>query len=244
MKFAVLGGTGLIGSEIVTALTAAGHEALPHARSTGVDLLTGEGLAQALAGADAVIDATQSPTTDDASADFFRAATGNLLTAAEHAGVRHAVLLSIVGVDQVPDLGYYRAKVVQEELYRTGPVPFSIVRATQFFEYLAEIISWTGDRNTVRLPPTLLQPVAAADAARAVADVAAGAPLHGIRDVAGPDVIALDDIGRTTLAARGDDRTVTTDATAGPFALAPEHALTAPDGALICPTRYGDWLTT
>ncbi|MEU9856320.1 NAD(P)H-binding protein [Streptomyces sp. NPDC047974] len=244
MKFAVLGGTGLIGSKIVKALTAAGHEALPHARSTGVDLLTGAGLAPALAGADAVVDATQSPTADDASADFFRVATGNLLTAAEHAGVRHAVLVSIVGVDQVPDLGYYRAKVVQEELYKTGPVPFSIVRTTQFFEYLAEIISWTGDQNAVRLPPTLLQPVAADDAARTIADIAAGTPLHTIRNVAGPDVIALDDIGRLSLAARGDNRALSTDPTAGPFAVAPDHTLTGQDGALICPTRYGDWLTT
>jgi uncharacterized protein YbjT (DUF2867 family) len=151
--------------------------------------------------------------------------------------------VSIVGVDQVPDSAYYRAKVVQEELYRTGPVPFSIVRATQFFEYLAEIISWTSDRYAVRLPPTLLQPVAAADAARAIADVAAGAPLHAVRDVAGPDVIALHDIGRITLAARGDNRTVSTDDTAGPFASAPDRALTAREGAQICPTRYGDWLT-
>jgi uncharacterized protein YbjT (DUF2867 family) len=243
MNFAVLGGTGLIGSKIVEALTAAGHNALPHARSTGVDLLTGAGLAPALVGADTVIDATQSPTADDASAGFFRAATGNLLTAAEHAGVRHAVLVSIVGIDQVPDSAYYRAKVVQEELYKTGPVPFSIVRATQFFEYLAEIISWTSDQNAVRLPPTLLQPVAAADAARAVADIAAGAPLHAIRNVAGPEVIALNEIGRITLAARGDNRTVSTDDTAGPFASAPDHALTAQEGAQTCPTRYGDWLT-
>jgi hypothetical protein len=132
---------------------------------------------------------------------------------------------------------------VQEELYKTGPVPFSIVRATQFFEYLAEIISWTSDQNAVRLPPTPLQPVSAADAARAVADIAAGAPLHAIRNVAGPEVIALNDIGRITLAARGDNRTVSTDDTAGPFASAPDHALTAQEGAQIGPTRYGDWLT-
>ncbi|MFF5402440.1 SDR family oxidoreductase [Streptomyces misionensis] len=243
MKFAVIGGTGRIGSEIVAALTTAGHEAAPHARSTGVDLLTGEGLALALAGVDAVVDATQSPTTDDASVDFFRAATGNLLTAAAEAGVRHAVLLSIVGVDRVPDLGYYRAKVFQEERFRTGPVPYSIVRAGQFFEYVEEIVSWTAAGDTVRLPTTLLQPVAAADAARAVAGIAAGSPVHGIRDVAGPDVFPLDELGRITLAARGDGRTVITDDTAGPFAAAAEDALTAGDGTHIAPTHYRDWLT-
>ncbi|MFF8381650.1 SDR family oxidoreductase [Streptomyces sp. NPDC015661] len=242
MKFAVIGGTGLIGSHIVAALAADGHDAVPHARSTGVDLLTGTGLAPALTGVDVVIDATLSPATDDTSAEFFRTATGNLLEAAEQAGVRHAVLMSIVGVDQVPDLGYYRAKVAQEELFKTGPVPYSIVRATQFFEYLDEIISWTADGDAVRLPSPLLQPVAAGDAARAVVDIAVGAPLHGIRDVVGPEAIALDDIGRITLAARGDKRIVTTDNTAGPFASAPADALTAKDGAQITPTRYRDWL--
>ncbi|MFI8913933.1 SDR family oxidoreductase [Streptomyces sp. NPDC053513] len=242
MKFAVIGGTGRIGSKIVEALTAAGHEAAPHARSTGVDLLTGEGLAAALEGVDTVIDATQSPTADDASADFFRAATGNLLAAAGKAAVRHAVLLSVVGVDRVPDLGYYRAKVFQEELFATGPVPYSIVRATQFFEYLEEIMSWTTEGTTVRLPATPLQPMAAADAARAVADVAAGTPLHGIRDVAGPDVLPLDELGRVTLAARGDGRPVVTDDTAGPFAAASGNALTATDGTHLALTDYRSWL--
>ncbi|MFE9368460.1 SDR family oxidoreductase [Streptomyces sp. NPDC006711] len=245
MKFAVIGGTGRIGSEVVEALTAAGHEAAPHARSTGVDLLTGEGLAQALAGADGVVDATQSPTADDASAEFFRIATGNLLAAAEAAGVRHAVLLSIVGVDKVPGLGYYRSKVVQEELFTRGSVPYSIVRATQFFEYIEEIMSWTADGGTVRLPATLLQPIAAADAARAVADIAVGAPLHGVRDMAGPDVVPLDELGRITLAARGDGRTVVTDACAGPFAAASGNALIATAGsAHIAPEHYCSWLVS
>lgn len=176
MKIAVIGGTGRIGSKIVETLAKDGHEALPHARSTGVDLLTREGLGAALKGADVVIDATQSPTADDASADFFQAAAASLLAEAQAAGVQHAVLLSIVGVDRVPDLGYYRAKVIQEELFKAGGVPFSIVRAGQFFEYIGDIMSWTAQGDTVRLPPTLLQPIAAADAARAVADIAVGAP--------------------------------------------------------------------
>ncbi|WP_328313610.1 NAD(P)H-binding protein [Streptomyces sp. NBC_00442] len=242
MRCAVLGGTGLIGSTIVERLVEDGHEALPHARSTGVDLLTGEGLAPALAGADVVIDATQSPAADDTAAEFFRTATANLLAAAAQAGVRHAVLLSIVGVDRVPDLGYYRAKVLQEGLFRAGPVPYSIVRATQFFEYVDAIMSWTTEGDTVRLPPVPLQPVAAADAARVVADIAAGAPLQGVRDVAGPDVLALDELGALTLTALGAARTVLTDADAGPFATASGGALTAPGGAHLAPTRYRDWL--
>ncbi|AEW98128.1 hypothetical protein SCATT_57570 [Streptantibioticus cattleyicolor NRRL 8057 = DSM 46488] len=238
----MIGGTGLIGSRIVQVLAEDGHEARGHARSTGVDLPTGEGLAPALAGADAVIDATQSPTADDTAADFFRTATANLLTAAEEAGVQHAVLLSIVGVDRVPGLGYYRAKVLQEELYKTATVPYSIVRATQFFEYIDAIMSWTTRRDSVRLPPTLLQPIAVADAARAVADIATGAPLHGVRDVAGPDTFLLDELGKITLAARGNSRLVVTDDEAGPFAAASGTALTAPYGAHIAPTHYRDWL--
>ncbi|MFJ2170808.1 SDR family oxidoreductase [Streptomyces griseofuscus] len=243
MKIAVIGGTGRIGSKIVETLAKDGHEALPHARSTGVDLLTREGLGAALKGADVVIDATQSPTADDASADFFQAAAASLLAEAQAAGVQHAVLLSIVGVDRVPDLGYYRAKVIQEELFKAGGVPFSIVRAGQFFEYIGDIMSWTAQGDTVRLPPTLLQPIAAADAARAVADIAVGAPLHGVRDIAGPDALPLDELGKLTLTARGDGRTIVTDPDAGPFAAASGHALLAADGAHIAPTHYRDWLT-
>ncbi|MFE4856884.1 SDR family oxidoreductase [Streptomyces sp. NPDC056670] len=244
MKFAVLGGTGRIGSRIVQTLTTDGHEARAHARSTGVDLLTGAGLAPALAGADVVIDATQSPTTDDTSADFFRTATANLLTAADAAGVQHAVLLSIVGVDRVPDLGYYRAKVLQEELFKAGPLPYSIVRATQFFEYIDEIMSWSTQGRTVRLPTTLVQPIAAADAARALVDIATGLPLQGVRDVAGPDAIPLDELGRITLAAHDDGRTTLTDDTAGPFATASGDALIPATGGHTGPTHYRDWIRT
>ncbi|MFI5704610.1 SDR family oxidoreductase [Streptomyces xanthochromogenes] len=219
-------------------------QAARDARSTGVDLLTREGLGAALKGADVFIDATQSPTADDASADFFRRATGNLLTAAEAAGVQHAVLLSIVGVDQVPDLAYYRAKVLKEELFKAGAVPCSIVRASQFFEYIDEIMSWTAEGDNIRLPPTLLQPIALADAPRAVTDIATGAPLHGVRDVAGPDTLALDELGKVTLTARRDARTIVTDPDAGPFAAVSGKALLASDGAHIAPTHYLDWLTS
>ncbi|MBM0276278.1 SDR family oxidoreductase [Micromonospora tarensis] len=242
MKIAVLGGSGLIGSQVVTILRDAGHEAVPLSPSTGVDLLTGQGLSDALAGAEVVVNLTNSPTFDDASPAFFRTTMDNLLAAAAHAGVGHAVVLSIVGVDQVPDLDYYRAKVLQEDLLKAGPVPYSIVRATQFFEFVEAILSWTADDTTVRLPSTPVQPMAAADVAQAVADVAMGAPLRGIRDVAGPDVFALDELGRITLAARGDQRTVTTDDSAGMFAAVSGDVLTAPDDAVIAPTGYRDWL--
>ncbi|MEV4765681.1 NAD(P)H-binding protein [Micromonospora chokoriensis] len=241
VKIAVLGGTGLIGSQVVKILQAAGHDAVPHSLSTGVDLLTGQGLTEALTGAEVVVNLTNSPTFDDASPAFFQTTMDNLLAAAGSAGVGHAVVLSIVGVDQVPDLAYYRAKVLQEDILKAGPVPYSIVRATQFFEFVEAILSWTADDTMVRLPDTPVQPMAAADVAQAVADVSMGAPLQGIRNVAGPDVFALDELGRITLAARGDQRTVTTDS-AGMFAAVPGDVLTAPAGAVIAPTAYREWL--
>lgn len=242
MKATVIGGTGRIGSQVVQQLTEAGHEAVPAAPSTGVDLISGEGLDRALAGADVVIDLANSPTFDEAALEFFRTSMGNLLTAGERAGVRHQVVLSIVGVDQVPQLDYYRAKALQEELLRHGPTPYSIVRATQFFEFVDEVLSWTSDGDTVRLPGTKLQPMAAADVVAAVVDVATGTPLRGIRNVAGPEVYALDDLGRITLAARHDDRLVVTDETAGMFAAITGDVLTAGPDAHLAPTHYRDWL--
>lgn len=177
MKLTVIGGTGLIGSQVVGKLTEAGHEALPAALSTGVDLLTGKGLDAALEGAETVINLANSPTFDEASLDFFRTSMDNLLAAGATAGVRHQVVLSIVGVDQVPQLDYYRAKALQEQLLRQGPTPYSIVRATQFFEFMDAVLSWSSDAQTVRLPATRIQPMAAADVVAAVVEVATGAPL-------------------------------------------------------------------
>ncbi|WP_031087875.1 SDR family oxidoreductase [Streptomyces sp. NRRL WC-3549] len=242
MKIAVLGGTGLIGSRAVEDLKAAGHEAVPLSRSTGVDLLTGEGLGPALEGADAVVDVTNSPTFDEASAAFFRTTTDHLLTAAREQGVGHVVVLSIVGADRVPDLDYYRAKVLQEDVVKAGPVPYSIVRATQFFEFVDDIMSWTSDGETVRLPSTRLQPIAAADVVRTVAEVAVTPPLQGTLDIAGADVYPLDELGRITLDARGDQRAVVTDHTAGMFSAVPGDAIIAGPDARITPTRYRDWL--
>jgi uncharacterized protein YbjT (DUF2867 family) len=207
-----------------------------------VDLLSGQGLAEALEGADVVVNLTNSPTFDDASPAFFEKTMDNLLAAAKAAGVGHAVILSIVGADLVPGLVYYRAKVLQEEILKSGPVPYSIVRATQFFEFIDAVLSWTADEDTVRLPATLVQPMAAADVAQAVADVSAGAPLQGTRSVAGPEVFPLDELGKITLAAHEDHRTVVTDDSAGMFAAAAGDALIAKDGAVIAKTTYREWL--
>jgi uncharacterized protein YbjT (DUF2867 family) len=242
MKIAVIGGTGLIGSQVVKILNETGHEAVPHSPSTGLDLLSGRGLPEALAGADVVINLTNSPTFDDASPVFFQTTMDNLLAAAKAAGVGHAVILSIVGAEHVPDLVYYRAKVLQEDILKAGPVPYSIVRATQFFEFINAVMSWTADDQSVRLPATLVQPMAAADVARAVADVSVGAPLRGTRNVAGPEVFALDELGRITLAAQGDRRAVITDSSAGMFAAVPGDALIAKDDAVLAKTSYREWL--
>lgn len=227
---------------MVQKLTAAGHEAVPAAPSTGVDLITGKGLDRALEATDVVVNLTNSPTFDEASLDFFRTSMANLLAAGERAGVRHEVILSIVGVDKVPQLDYYRAKTLQEDLLRQGPAPYSIVRATQFFEFMDAVLSYTSDDTAVRLPATRIQPIAAADVAAAVADVAAGAPLRGIRNIAGPDVFRLDELGRITLAARQDPRAVITDGKAGMFASAAGDELIAGPDAYLAPTHYRDWL--
>jgi uncharacterized protein YbjT (DUF2867 family) len=242
MKIAVIGGTGLIGSQVVKILNASGHEAVPHSPSTGLDLLSGRGLPEALQEADVVVNLTNSPTFDDASPSFFQTTMDNLLTAASAAGIGHAVILSIVGADRVPGLVYYRAKVLQEDLLKSGPVPYSIVRATQFFEFMDATLSETADEKTVRLPATLIQPIASADVAQEVAEVSVGHPLRGTRNIAGPDVFALDELGRITLAARGDHRTVVTDDSAGMFAAASGDALIAKDGAVIAKTTYREWL--
>ncbi|MFF3215700.1 SDR family oxidoreductase [Streptomyces sp. NPDC002886] len=242
MKITVIG-TGLIGSQLATELTARGHEVTAASLSSGVDLLTGAGLDKALAGADAVVNVTNSPTFDEQSIEFFRTTVGNLLAAGERAGVRHQVALSIVGVDQVAELDYYRAKTLQEELLRGGPTPYSIVRATQFFEFMEPTMSWTSDESAVRLPATPLQPIASADVVEALADVATGTPLGGILDVAGPDKFTLDEIGRMTLAARGDRRTVVIDDQAGLFAAVHGDVLTPGTGARLATTRYQDWLS-
>ncbi|WP_326763450.1 NAD(P)H-binding protein [Streptomyces sp. NBC_01591] len=242
MKIAVIGGTGLIGSQVVKTLNAAGYEVVPHSQSSGVDVISGQGLDEAVAGADVVVNLTNSPTFDDASPAFFRTSMDNLLAAARKGGVGHVVILSIVGTDQVPELDYYRAKALQENLLAAGSIPYSIVRATQFMEFMDAVLSWTADADTVRLPATPIQPIASKDVAAAVAEVAAGAPLNGIRNIAGPEIFALDELGRITLSHKGDNRTVVTDPTAGMFAAVKGDVLTDKDARLSA-TRYADWLS-
>ncbi|WP_306192841.1 SDR family oxidoreductase [Streptomyces sp. MK5] len=242
MKIAVVGGTGLVGSQVVKVLRENGHEAVPHSRSTGLDLLDRKGLPEALAGADVVVNLTDSPTSDEASLTFFRTTMDNLLSAGASAGVGHAVALSIVGADLVPGLVYYRAKVLQEDLLKAGPLPYSIVRASQFFEFMETVLSWTSGSETVRLPATRIQPVALADVAEAVAEVCAGEPLRGTRNIAGPEVFALDELGRITLAERNDQRSVVTDNDAGIYAVASGDALIAKSDAIIAKSTYRDWL--
>ncbi|MEU4953038.1 SDR family oxidoreductase [Streptomyces lavendulae] len=241
MKLAVIGGTGLIGSQVVTDLNAAGHEAVPHSQSTGIDVISGQGLDEAVAGADVIVNLTNSPTFDEASLAFFQTSMDNLLAAGQEGGVRHFVILSIVGADQVPELDYYRAKVLQEDILTAGPIPYSIVRATQFMEFIDAILSWTADGDTVRLPATPIQPIASKDVAAAVAAVAVGTPLGGIRNIAGPEVFSLDELGRLTLSHKSDSRTVVTDPAAGMFAVVKGDVLTDKE-AHLAPTRYADWL--
>jgi uncharacterized protein YbjT (DUF2867 family) len=245
MKIAVIGGTGLIGSQVVRILNAGGHEAVPHSPSSGLDLISGDGLAEAMNEVDVVVNLSNSPTFDEASPAFFQTSMDNMLAAANDAGVGHAVILSIVGVDQVPDLVYYRAKTLQEDVLKAGPVPYTIVRSTQFYEFMDAVMSWTSDEHSVRLPATRVQPIASADIARAVAEAAVGTPLNGTRNVAGPEVFTLDELGRITLAARGDDRAVVVDDTAGMFAAVKGDAIIPGPGddAVLAATTYREWLS-
>ncbi|WP_405816825.1 NmrA family NAD(P)-binding protein [Streptomyces sp. NBC_01390] len=243
MKIVVVGGTGLIGSQVVALLRGSGHDAVAASPSTGVDTLTGEGLAQAFKGADVVVDVTNSPSFEtEAALDFFTRSGRNMTAAEKEAGVRHHVALSIVGVDQVPDYGYYLAKVAQEEGVRGGGVPYSIVRATQFFEFIAPVMGMSTQGAEVHMASTLLRPIASAEVAAAVADAAQGEPSNGVRNIAGPEVHRLDRLGEITLAAKPDGRSVVTDDVAGLFAGWPDGVLVGDDTAYIASTRYEDWL--
>ncbi|NUP22228.1 MAG: NAD(P)H-binding protein [Streptomyces sp.] len=242
MKIVVVGGTGLIGSQVVALLRDRGHEAVPASPSTGVDTLTGEGLAQAFKGADVVVDVSNSPSFDaEPALDFFTRSARNVIAAEKEAGVRHHVTLSIVGVDQVPDYGYYLAKLAQEQAVRDGGVPYSIVRATQFFEFIAPVMGLATEGSQVRLPSLPLRPMASADVATAVAEAAQGDPSNGVREIAGPEIHGLDRLGEITLAAKPDGRTVVTDESASLFAGMPD-VLTGDDTVHVAATRYEDWL--
>lgn len=243
MKIVVIGGTGLIGSKVVSILTEQGHEAVPAAPNTGVNTLTGEGLAEALDGADVVVDVSNSPSFEaEPALEFFRTATGNVLAAEEEAGVGHHVALSVVGTERLAESGYMRAKIVQEQLITDSAVPYSIVHATQFFEFLKGITDDATQDGVVRLAPVYIQPIAAQDVSAAVARVAVGSPLNGVEEIAGPERFRLDELVRTTLAARQDPREVRTDPAARYFGASLEETTLVPTGdAQQGPTRLADW---
>jgi uncharacterized protein YbjT (DUF2867 family) len=244
MKVVVIGGTGLIGAKVVAKLEEHGHEAIAAAPSTGVDTLTGEGLAEALTGAQVVVDVANSPSFDDGPAwDFFTTATGNVLTAAESAGVSHVLALSVVGTDRLLASGYFRAKEAQEKLIKEAAIPFSLVRATQFFEFMGRVADSATDGDTVRISSALCQPMAADDVATAVARTAVGTPVGGIREVAGPDRYPLDDLIRARLRAQADTRTVITDPQSRYFGVVlDDHTLVPAADATVFPTRFEEWL--
>lgn len=243
MKIVVVGGTGRIGSQVVGLLEANGHEAVAAAPSTGVDTLTGEGLTEVLKGADVVVDVANSPSFEkDAALDFFTRAMRNLTAAEQEAGVRHHVALSIIGVDQVPGLGYYLAKVAQEDAVRASGLPFTIVRVAQFFEFVAPVMDLTTQGRDVHLPSTQLRPIAAADVAAVVAEAAQGEPVNGLRQLAGPEIHRLDRLAELTLAVKPDGRRVVTDESAGMFAGIPDGVLTGDATVPSAPTRYETWL--
>jgi uncharacterized protein YbjT (DUF2867 family) len=244
MKIVVIGGTGLIGSKLVTNLREQGHDPLAASPDTGVNTLTGEGLAEALEGAQVAVDVANAPAWDDAAVlEFFQTSSGNLLAAEEAAGVGHHVVLSIVGTDRLPESGYFRAKVAQEEAVKAATIPYTILRATQFFEFIGRIVDAGTDGNTVRLSPALVQPGAADDVAAALADVAVSAPVNGTVELAGPEAFRLDELARRFLSARNDPREVTADVHARYFgAELDDQSLTPGSDARLAPTRFEDWL--
>jgi uncharacterized protein YbjT (DUF2867 family) len=244
MRIVVIGGTGLIGSNLVNKLREQGQDPLAASPDTGVNTLTGEGLAESLEGAQVVVDVANAPAWDDAAVlEFFQTSARNLLAAGEAAGVGHHVVLSIVGTDRLPESGYFRAKVAQEEAVKAAAMPYTILRATQFFEFIGRIADSGTDGNTVRLSPTLIQPEAADDVAAALADVAVSAPVNGTVELAGPEAFRLDELARRFLSARNDPREVTADVHARYFgAELDDDSLTPGDDARIAPTRFEDWL--
>jgi uncharacterized protein YbjT (DUF2867 family) len=244
MKVVVIGGTGLIGSKLIGKLNEYGHEAVAASPNTGVNTLTGEGLAEALQDASVVVDVSNSPSWDDEDVmNFFRTSTTNLLRAEADAGVTHHVALSVVGTDRLQESGYFRAKQAQEELIKASDIPYSIVHATQFFEFVNGIADISTEGDTVRLAPVKFQPIYSDDVAAAVGRTAVGAPVNGVVEVAGPDVFQLDELSRQILADKDDTRTVVTDPSA-PYSGAElkETTLVPGPDAHITETRFSDWL--
>jgi uncharacterized protein YbjT (DUF2867 family) len=244
MKIVVIGGTGLIGSKLVTKLNALGHEAVAAAPNTGVNTLTGKGLGEVLKVAQVVVDVSNSPSFEDAAVlDFFQTSTRNLLLYEAAAGVGHHVALSIVGTERLPESGYLRAKVAQEKLIKEGPIPYTIVRATQFFEFTKRIADEATVDNRVSLPPVLFQPMAADDVASALCRVATSSPLNNTIEIAGPEAFRFDELIRQRLSALNDSREVVADPHAKYFGTElSERSIVPDDMAQLGETRFQDWL--
>ena len=240
MKIVVIGGTGLIGSMVVAKLTQKGHEAIAAASSTGVNSITGEGLLDALAGAEVIIDVANSPSIEDKSAlDFFETSGRNLLAAEAVAGVGHHLALSVVGTERLQSSGYFRAKMAQEKLIRASGIPYTILHSTQFFEFIDGTVHAGIDGDAIRLSPAFVQPIAADDVAAALADLAVGSPVNGTVEVAGPELYRLDTLAREVLAANEDQRLVIADVHARYFgAELDDQSLTPGARARFAPTRF------
>lgn len=246
MKIVVIGGTGLTGAKVVARLTEHGHNAIAASPTTGVNALTGEGLAAALTGADVVVDASNSPSYEAAAVlDFFETSTRNLLAAEKEAGVAHHVLVSVVGLEAVPENGAFRAKLAQENLVKASGIPYSIVRATQYFEFVKSIAGMGTNGDTVTLAPARIRPIAADDVARAVGRTAAGTPLNSTLEVAGPEEFTVDALVRHTLEVRKDPRKVVTDPAAKYFGATLTGDELVPAGAsTLTESTFDDWLAT
>lgn len=244
MKIVVIGGTGLIGSRLVQQLREQGHETIAASPKTGVNTLTGEGLAEALKGASVVVDVSNAPSWEDSAVmNFFETSTRHLLKYEAAAGVGHHVALSVVGTERMLESGYFRAKNVQENLIKASSIPYSIVRATQFYEFVNGIADFSTNGKTVHLPPVLFQPMAADDVARAVGRVAVAAPLNGTVEAAGPEQSRLDEVIRRGLAAASDSREVIADSSAPYYGIAVQERTLVPDaGARLGKIRFDDWL--
>ena len=252
MKILVIGGTGLIGSKVVDKLTQQGHEAVPASPRLGINSITGEGLAEAMDGASVVVDVSNSPNFEYQTAlEFFQTSTHNLLAVEVEAGIGHHVALSVVGTAALAEsgdpgtttAGYFRAKLTQEELIRASGIPYSIVHATQFFEFIKDIADDSTDGGVARVPPVLFQPMAAEDVATAVSRIAVGAPVNGIVEIAGPEQFRFEDVVRRVLAAKDDQREVVADPKAGYFGITvTERTLVPGDGARLGEMRLDAWL--
>jgi len=244
MRIVVVGGSGFIGARLVDLLRAKGHEAVAASRTSGIDAFTRKGLAEALADARVVVDVTEAPSLEDhAALDFFVRTSANLLAAESIASVGHHVALSVVGVDRVRDSGYFRAKAAQEDLIKTSSIPYTIVRSTQFFEFIETILQLSPDKDVIRLPSAFVQPVAPDDVAEALAGIAVGAPLNRTIELAGPEAICLDELGRLILSAHEDPRPVIADAHARFFgAELDDLSLVPGPNVWIGASSVRDWL--